>query len=306
MSGRTLEGLPWWAKRLDELSGHFSAQGLGGLLDHHAVTNALGEALALGGVTPEELHAWVTGQVVKRMSQGPSPETIFVQDSWAAYHSDPRAFWEQCWETLLGRKIEIPAIPKLKGKTKKAIERYKLMLVFLPEITEDDYPQDFVRLEWNRFSDRSKIEYRPLPGRWVLVETIAKPSWLDVMGYQHDNLGTDLNLTTRFKIARDSLTATILPRAAKLFGLAPLAVRLPTAEEWNLVGNVFLWLNNHRNMNLPDLGSTNSYELCLNNYGPKGGIMIGLIGSGGGLGGIAFVWPNMPSDVAGFRVLAVL
>ncbi len=77
MSDRTIEKLPWWAKRLDEMSGHFSRQGLGGLIDHHEVTNALGEALAIGAVTPEELFGWVQDKVASRMLVDPSPESVF-------------------------------------------------------------------------------------------------------------------------------------------------------------------------------------------------------------------------------------
>ena len=304
MSDRTLEGLPWWAKRLDELSGHFSRQGLGGLLDHHRVTNALGEAIAIGGVTPEELLVWIQAQVASRMSVGPSPDSA-LQDPWAAYNADPRAFWEQVWEEILGRKIEIPPVPKLKGKTKKAIERYKLMLVFLPKITEDDYPGSFIKPAWGRYIGEASIERRPLPGRWVLAEMIDKPNWDDQSGYKDDLLGQDLGLTTRFKISWDHLTASLLPKAAKLLGLAKPSVRQPTLEERNLTANLFNWLREHRGLDLPDLDSTNSWEWCLNVYASSNRLFTGHRDRGG-LSSVNGFWSGDENDHITFRVLAVL
>lgn len=301
MSDRFIDGLPWWVVRLNELSGHFTRQGLGGLLDHHNVTNVLGKALALGEVTSDELHAWLIEQAGKKTPAIGSQE--YTTDPWAAYHSDPRAFWEQCWEEILQRKINVPAVPKLKGKTKKAIEKYKLMLVFLPVITEDEYTEGFVKPAWGRYLDSSQIERRHLPGKWVLVETIAKPNWDDPQGYGEDPLGKDLNLTTRFKISWDHLTATIMPTAAKLYGLPRRAVHHSTAEEWNLIGNLFNWLKANRSMDLPDLGSTNSWEWCLNAFASSDALVVGDRGHGG-LADVSRDWRGYPRGPVGFRLLA--
>ncbi|MBI5369840.1 hypothetical protein HZA85_01430 [Candidatus Uhrbacteria bacterium] len=293
--------LPSWLEKVLEHRLHFTSAGLNGLLDHHTVTNTLGELFAQGKLTPDVLANWLAEQVNERTR----PTATEPTDGWAAYDIDPRAFWEQCWEAILGRKINIPSVPKIKGKTRKAIERYRLLLVFLPSITENDYPDSFVKPAWGRHIDGSKIEHKPLPGRWVLIEMIAKPNWGDPKGYEGDLLGQDLQITTRFKISWDHLTATILPRAVKLFGLPNRALRLPTSEEWNLIGNLFLWLNVNRNMSLPDLGSTNSWEGCLNSYDAGYFLVVGYRD----LGGLADVnrnWHDNPNDNIAFRVLAVL
>jgi hypothetical protein len=227
------------------------------------------------------------------------------QDPWASYNSDPRAFWEQVWKEILGREIDVPTIRKLKGKTKKAIEKYKFMLVFLPKITENDYPEGFVKPAWGRYLDVSQIERRSLPGRWVLVETIAKSNWNDSVGHKDDLFGQDLGLTSRFKISWNHLTASILPKATKLLGLARPAVRQPTLEEWNLIGNLFNWLCQNRGMSLPDLGSTNFWERCFNTCGSDNYLVAGGCVKGG-LSGVHKDPSGCGSVNVAFRVLAVL
>lgn len=298
----TLSPLPAWLEKVLEHRLNFTPVGLNGLLDHHGVTNSLGELLAQGIVTPGAFKAWLDDQ---KSQQVPPPATTNLLDPWAAYHSDPRAFWEQCLETILGRKLEISAIPKMRGKTKKAIEKYKLMLVFLPVITEEDYPKSFVKPIWGLYINASQIERKPLPGRWVLAETIRKPDWDDPNGYGEDPLGKDLGLTTRFKISWGHITMTIMPAVGKLYGLSRRATRHSTAEEWNLIGNLFVWLNANRNMDLPDLGSTNSWEWCLNACGSGRRFIVGHRVTGG-LSDMDRFWSSNPHDGVGFRLLGVL
>ena len=297
-----LERLPGWARRLDEMSGHFSEAGLGGLLDYHEATNTLGELLAQGIVTREELRAWFTEQVGKH-----EPESSAGAGSVAAaLLADPRAFWEQVWEAILGKQVNVPPVPRLKAKTKKATEEYLLMLLFLPAITEADYPAEFVKPAWSKHLTVSSIQRRPLPGRWVIVETIRKPNWNDPQGYGdgNDPLTKALGLAKRFAISWNTLHETHFPATAKLLGLSKKAVRLTTTEEWNLIGNLFLWLNRHRNMTLPDLGSTNSWEWCENAYDDDARLVVGSR-EGGGLADVLYDWHGSARCGIGFRVLAV-
>lgn len=299
---KVLTPIPSWLESVLEHRVHFTTGGLGGLLDHYRVTNALGEALAQKIVTPDTLQIWLTEQVGKYTT---TTLAVSTTDGWTALQVDPRAFWEACWEEILGRKIEVPPPPKLKERTKKAIERYRLLLMFLPIISENDYPDNFVKPVWGRYLDVSKIARKPLPGRWVLIETITKPNWDDPRGYGEDPLGQDLQLMTRFRISWEHLTAILMPQAAKLFGLVRNAVREPTAEEWNLIANLFLWLKANRGIDLPDLGSTKSWEWCLNKFGS--GIRL-IVGSrdDGGLSDVGGDWSDRRNGSIAFRVLAVL
>lgn len=299
-----LEGLPWWAKRLDEMSGRFSRSGLGGLLDYHGATNTLGELLTQGIVTPEAVQAWLGEQVGKHQ---PATGSTAHPSATADLLTDPRAFWAQVWEEVLGRKLDIPPVLKISGKTKAAIVAYHLMPVYLPVITEEDYPTDFIKPQWGQHLTVSDIQRRPLPGRWVIVEMIVKPNWDDENGYGNgiDPLAQALGLTSRFSISWDTLHETHHPATANILGLSKKAVRLPTAEEWNLIGNLFLWLNANRNMNLPDLGATNSWEWAENTFGDDARLFVGYRGHGG-LADVFCCWRGVRHGLIGFRVLAVL
>lgn len=297
-----LERLPGWARRLDEMSGHFSEAGLGGLLDYHEATNALGELLTQRVITPEAVKVWLGEQAGKHQSATVPADSASAMQMFL---TDPRAFWAQAWKEILGRAIAVPPVPTLKSKTKKAVEVYRLMPVFLPVITEKDYPESFIKPNWGKHLTVSNIQRRPLPGRWVLVETIQKPAYNDPQGYGDDPLAKALGLVSRFSISWDTLHETHHPATAKLLGLSKRAVRLPTAEEWNMVGNLFLWLNANRNMSLQDLGSTDSWEWCENAYGGAGRLLVGGRGYGG-LADVVCYWHGDADGDLGFRVLAVL
>lgn len=314
-----LERLPGWAKRLDEMSGRFSEAGLHGLLDHHAETNTLGELLAQGIVKPADLRVWFTEQVGRQkpavVVAGSDVATGSKQPAdLSAVAKNPQSFWAVAWQEILGegvmrdRKIVVPPLLSLKAKTDAAISGGLgvWIPVFLPkQLTEPDYPAGFIKPQWGQYLTESAIKRRPLPGRWVMVETINKSNWDDQSGYGDDPLAQALGLTTRFSKSWDDLHETHLPKVAKLLGLGKKAVRLLTAEEWNLIGNLFNWLNANRNMTLPDLGSTNSWEWAENSYGGAVRLLAGGRGRGG-LAGVGYNWRGGRGDVVGFRVLAVL
>ncbi|MBI4098590.1 MAG: hypothetical protein HY437_00980 [Candidatus Magasanikbacteria bacterium] len=310
----TLGELPGWALKLHANGRRFSEAGLNGLVDHAEVTNRLGEALARGNRTPAELEAFLnrSGIVGVDAAAVAVPPAVTFATIW----ENPQGFWGDMLPEIFGakvmtdRRITIPPLV-MKQKTVGATTSGNLgewFPIYLPKgLTAADYPADFVKPAWDTYLTVSDIQRRPLPGRWVVLETIRKPDYDDSQGYGNGNdpLAVALGLKKRFGISWDDLHKSHLPKVAKLLGLSKKAVRLTTAEEWNLIGNLFLWLNRHRNMNLPDLGSTNSWEWCENSCGDGSRLVVGRRGSGG-LAVVGIHWHDVAHDNVGFRVLAVL
>lgn len=214
--------------------------------------------------------------------------------------------WTQSLYRELGMDIVVPPVPALTERQKKSLERFGFRLFFIPEIGEDKYPAGFMKPDWGRHLDASKIERRPLPGKWVAVETIAKPNWNDPKGYGEDRLAAAVKLERRFNVSWDDLhQGGLLERIAKATGFPKKGVRLPSAEEWNFLGNLWKAILGLRGEVLPDLGSTDSWEWCENACGSDGRLVMGDCGSGG-LGGVRRGWRDGRNDYLGFRVLAVL
>ena len=114
-----------------------------------------------------------------------------------------------------------------------------------------------------------------------------------------------LHGTTRFNTSWDDLTNGFLAEIAKVTNFPKKGTRLPTAEEWNLIGNLFNWLRDHRSMDLPDLGSTRSWEWCENAYDADLRLIVGR-SDRGGLADVRDGWRGDRDDDLAFRVLAVL
>lgn len=266
----------------------FTSAGLTGLADNAADANRLGELLAGGHMTPEILR-----QIVVKYAP-------LVGDG-----ADPQALWSAIWEKVLGRPVDVPPVPDLRPKTVAAFREYGFKPMFLPDITEADYPDFFQKPKWGKFLTEANITRRKLPGRWVAVETIRKPHYNEPDGYGADPLGKTLGLKTRFKQSWDKLDTEILPAAAKLLGVSEKSTRLPSVEEWNLIGNLLNWLRKEMNEDLPDLGSTNSWEWCENACGSGDRLITG----GAEDGGLAYVdcgWHDDGHIDIAFRVLVVL
>lgn len=226
-----------------------------------------------------------------------SPQLILTPDT-------SQAFWQGAWDEL-GVKITVPPLPKLTSKQAKSLERFGFMLMYLPPVTEDQYPEGFVKPAWSEHLDASKIERKPLIGQWVAIETIAKPHWDDKNGYPEDRLMSAVKHDKRFFTSHDALTGGLLAQIAKVTGFPRKGTRLPTAEEWNLVGNLFNWMRDHCSMPLPDLGSTGSWEWCANVYDSEGRLHVGC-SDRGGLADVLAGRRGRSYDPLAFRVLAVL
>jgi hypothetical protein len=212
-------------------------------------------------------------------------------------------FWQGVYDEL-GLKVTVPAVPQLTEKQVKSIAKFSFLYMYIPAIIEDQYPEGFVKPAWERSLVSSVIEWKPFEGQWLAVETTMKPKWRD-KDYPDDRLMVATKRVRRFGMSHEDRVDGLV-EIAKLGGFPKKGTRLPTVEEWNFIGNLFNWLRENRSMNLPDLGSTNSWEWCENICTKfEGRIIVGRSKSGG-LAAVHAYWSNVAYADVGFRVLVVL
>lgn len=210
--------------------------------------------------------------------------------------------WVSFYESL-----GIPMGPRVSDTQKAALTEYGFRPIFFPAIGEDAYPSGFVRPAWSKCLDVSKIKRTPLPGRLCAVETVVKPNWDDPQGYPNDRLAKAVGLERRFSVSWDDLHNKdgILGKVAEKLGFPATQVRCPFAEEWNFAGNVFNELRENHGEDLPDLGSTDSWEWCENAYESDRRLVAGCRDVGG-LSAVNGDWQGSCGDDVCFRVLVVL
>lgn len=210
--------------------------------------------------------------------------------------------WAEFYDTLGAPLSSLPTEAQM-----AALREYGFRPIFLPAISEDQYPNEFVKPAWGKYIDVAQIKRQSLPGRLVAVEAIAKPNWDDLAGYPNDKFGKIVGLDRRFGVSYNDLHAKdgILAKVAEQLGLPSEQVRLPYAEEWNFAGNLFNLLRAQYGEQLPDLGSTNSWEWCENAYGSDFRLLVGSRGNGS-LSAVNKRWCGGRRNFVGFRVLAVL
>lgn len=206
-----------------------------------------------------------------------------------------------------GPRIVVSPLPRISDKQKAALARFGMRLFFIPSVGEDAYPDSFVKPIWGKYLDASQIERRTLPGRWIAVETIACPNWDDPQDYGggSDPVASALKLETRFGISWDNHHARngTLRRLAKLGNFPKRSTRFGTAEELNFLGNLFNLLRVNRGMvELPDLGSTNSWEWCENAFESDFRVIVGHRAYGG-LAALYRFRQDDPGGGLGFHVL---
>jgi len=212
-------------------------------------------------------------------------------------------FWQRIYNDL-ALKTVVPVLPKLAEKQMELIRQYNFLLLYLPALDEERYPKSFTKLNWRR-SLSGEIERLLLVGRWVAVETITKPSYDDSKGYSIDPLMAAVDCAKRFSTSHTDLTNNLLGKIAKVTAFPEKSVRLPSAEEWNLIGNLFHWLRVYHQMNLPNLGSTDSWEWCANNHAVNNRLIAGYAHEGG-LAGVGSSEPRHHCGDIAFRVLLIL
>lgn len=215
-----------------------------------------------------------------------------------------RAFWQGVYDEL-GIEVMVPLAPELTDKQVKSIATFGFLPLYLPAIGEERYPACFVKPNWGQYLTIASIERLPLVGKWVAVETIAKPNYDDPKGYADDLLMVAVKRFKRFKTSHVALTNWLLAKIATTIGFSKKRTRLPTAEERNFIGNLFNWLRERRQMNLPDLGSARSWEWCANAYGPGYRLIAGHYDYGG-LADVYHDWHGFRYVRIAFRVLVDL
>lgn len=223
---------------------------------------------------------------------------------------DAQNFWQGVWDELLGiGQVTVPIVPKLTEKQVRSLERFGFLLMYLPAITEDQYPKNFVKPAWDTYLMVSEIERKPLTGAWVAIETIGKPHHDDPAGYPKDRLMTAVKYQGRFGVSHSDLARNLLEAVAMVTGFPKKGTRFPTVEEWNLVGNLFNWLRERHLLKLPNLGTTRSWEWCGNASGREDRLVIGSTKGSWGSEGLAAVfkaWRESQVADTAFRVLVVL
>jgi hypothetical protein len=254
------------------------------------------QGLRTGKYSPEDVDAFFQNP---RLWRKPVVPTVpFTPES-------AQKFWQGVWNELWIEEVEVPPVPKLTDKQVKSLDKFGFLLVYVPAITEEQFPKGFVKPKWGQYLTEKDIERLPLTGQWVAVETIAKPHYDDSTGYADDVLMASVKCEKRFNVSHDDLTGGLLGKIAKVTGFPKKGTRLPSAEEWNLIGNLFNWLREHRQLSLPDLGSTRSWEWCANACG-SGGRLVAGDSDYGGLADVGCGWHGHRRDNVAFRVLAVL
>jgi len=217
---------------------------------------------------------------------------------------DAQTFWQMVWDEMaleIGGRIIVPPVPRLTDKQRKSIENFRMLPVYIQAFDKERYPACFVKPDRQKYL-RGGGEHISPKGQWVAFETIKKPQLDDPAGYPDDGLAAALKLKSRFKVSWDDLKGGLLERAARITGFPKNRTRLPTAEEWNFVGNLFNWLREHRGIDLPDLGSTTTFELCENADSLEHRLIVGDFRSGG-LACVSYTWNEGRGTNVGFRVL---
>lgn len=182
---------------------------------------------------------------------------------------DAQTFWQMVWDELaleIGCRLIVPPVPRLTDRQCKSIIQHRLLPVYIPALSEERYPSCFLKPDWGKLIDASQIERKPLEGIWIAIEAIKKPDHDVSESYPDDSLMAAIKCSGRYSRSYEDLSKWMFDKVAKTTGFPRKRVRLPSLEEWNLVGNLFNWLRERRSMDLPDLGTTRSREWCENTY----------------------------------------
>lgn len=243
---------------------------------------------------------------------------------------------QDAWSEALGTNVEVPPLPaEVTPEVQRNLERLGFELRYIPRLDmgsldelqrngqekfldeiQSSYPN------WRRYETLSSeqredhrvgrnlgewfwglakdgnMEFPQLPGTWVAVETMQKPSY----GKHYDKtpVGKGLGLDDRFSVSWDDAYKAIEDNKRELLneiGLPSSAeVRMLEAVEWNLLANREGW------------GSTNTYEWTNTEARVGGKFYRILVGSSdrGGAAGVSFTPPADSNHDIGFRVVVVL
>lgn len=223
----------------------------------------------------------------------------------------------KAWETFLGRELgsflKIPEPPKelidvfgrIKALDITSFEpHYLIPMTFM---RHDTYPGWKVKPDdtfWSMINAQEiNLDSSLLYGRWILIDTIQKPSYVDTKQmYENDPLKYFLAKLrrerkmhqhksfpegSRFGLSWDTLHSDVFPELAKLLADSNNRVRLPRAIEFNIIGN----------MHHPEWGETSSLETFEDRYKQNEC----LCGGRTNWGGLANIYINSSDSWSGMR-----
>jgi len=243
---------------------------------------------------------------------------------------------QNAWSDVLGANVEVPPLPaEVTPEVQRNLERLGFELRYIPKLDmgtvdelkrngQEKFLDEIQRRypNWRRHESLSseqrqdhnvgrnleewfwglakdgKMEFPQLPGSWVAVETMPKPSYGDT--YAKTPVGEGLGMEDRFSVSWDDAHQAIETHKRELLGEIGLSsskeVRMLEAVEWNLLANREGW------------GSTNTYEWTNTEVRDDGDPRRVFVGDSVS-GGAAFAYWLPPSHsyaYLGFRVAVVL
>lgn len=251
--------------------------------------------------------------------------------------SDVERREQEAWEKVLGIRVNVDALPSyLTPDIQRRLETLGLELRFIPKLnlrdkaylesvgldnfledlekrhpklrTYDDLedseksdhtvPRGLEQWFWENVRD-GKTDFPNLPGQWMAVETVEKPSW--GTKYEKTTLADKLGFKDdRFNVSWNDVEEALTKQRRKILkdaGLetAPVDMRQLEAIEWNLLGNREGW------------GATNSYEWTNTEYREDGASSRLIVGGSddGGAGYVDGYEPGRRDADVGFRLAVV-
>lgn len=242
----------------------------------------------------------------------------------------------EAWRKVLGVDVDVKPLPSfVTPEVRKNLDKMGMELRFIPSLNIDsldalkkkgaeDYLKDIQGRypNWKRYESLSSaeqsdssinrnlnewfwgnvkdgdIDFPKLPGTWVAVETMPKPTWHST--YKETPIGKKLELTDRYNVSWNDAQAAIQKAKRSILSDAGLPessnIKMLEALEWNLLANREGW------------GATNTYEWTNTEYRDSGESLRVAVGFSGNGGAAMASWgrPGVSSGYLGFRVAVVL
>ncbi len=244
----------------------------------------------------------------------------------------------EAWQRVLGTRVEVKPLPEsVTPEVRRNLERLGFDLRYVPKIEladrdairrkgVDQYLKDLQRQypNWKPYEslgDREQSDHRiprnlrewywelvkdgkvdmpVLPGQWLAVETVDKPSYgnkyartafAEKLGFRDD----------RFNVSWNDANNAIERQKRAVLGEVGLTgrsadIRLLETPEWNLLGNREGW------------GATDTYEWTNTEYRESGGPRRLVVGGSdyGGAANVYWAHPDYSYDNVGFRAAVVV
>lgn len=161
----------------------------------------------------------------------PAPEPVRFVGRRPDTMAELRPWMEGALTGYYGCRVTVPPPPDLDG-WRAVFKTYQLYLVYVPSIEVRPSRGHGLRFDSSITSDRD-VERIPLPGRWMLFETIHPSS----MGHAKegerswDQLARFVEVGYQRQTSHTYLSDTLLPQISSHFRNLPGTVQLPSVEE---------------------------------------------------------------------------